>query len=164
MPGYTRRQIAVLLLFVVAAGIGLGVGRWRRAHPELVERLEAFDQQVPTAPATGPMAPVTAVDAPVTAPGAQAPSRRGASPAPSSLKRMQLTAEPADVLRVPIDVNQATVADLRRLPGVGPVLAGRIVQARETDGPFTSVDDLRRVAGVGKAKLDRFRGLVTVSQ
>ena len=153
MPSYTRRQIAVLLLFVVAAGLGLGVGRWRRAHPDLVERLEAFDQQVPAAP--GP---------PTTTPRAPAQPRRGPSWSPGSLKRIPRSAEHSGVPSVPVNVNHATVADLRRLPGIGPVLAGRIVEARETDGPFTSVDDLRRVAGLGQAKLERFRSLVTASR
>ncbi|PYN96545.1 MAG: hypothetical protein DMD91_21105 [Candidatus Rokuibacteriota bacterium] len=50
-----------------------------------------------------------------------------------------------------------------RLPGVGPVLANRIVSARESDGPFASVDDLRRVSGVGPTRIERFRPLVTIS-
>lgn len=150
MPSYTRRQIVLLLLFVVAAGFGLGVGRWRQAHPDLVEQLEAFDQ---TAPGSSP-----------TAPAIGSPSPSGASSRPTSLKRFQPTAEPSRAQVGPIDVNQATAADLRRLPGIGPVLAGRIVEAREARGAFTSVEDLRRVAGVGKAKLDRFRSLVTVSR
>ena len=57
-----------------------------------------------------------------------------------------------------VDLNRATQAELDELPGVGPVLAGRIVAAR----PFASVDDLERVSGIGPAAMGRLRGLVKV--
>ncbi len=62
-----------------------------------------------------------------------------------------------------VDLNRASAPELMRLPGVGPALAARIIAARDADGPFTSVDDLRRVAGIGAARIARFRELVTVS-
>lgn len=61
----------------------------------------------------------------------------------------------------PIDVNAATAAELEALPGVGPATATAIVTERERNGPFVGVDDLDRVAGIGPAKLDALRGLVT---
>lgn len=62
-----------------------------------------------------------------------------------------------------IDLNTATAAELDRLPGIGPVLAGRIVAEREKK-PFAGVDDLRRVSGIGPKKLDAIRPLVTVGE
>ncbi|HEX5097513.1 MAG TPA: ComEA family DNA-binding protein [Acidimicrobiia bacterium] len=62
----------------------------------------------------------------------------------------------------PIDVNTATEAQLETLPGIGPSLAAAIVAEREK-GPFKSVDDLGRVRGIGDARLDQLRELVTVS-
>ncbi len=62
----------------------------------------------------------------------------------------------------PIDLNQATVAQLDALPGVGPAIAQAIVDYRSAHGPFASVDDLLEVRGIGPAKLDGFRALVTV--
>ena len=62
----------------------------------------------------------------------------------------------------PLDLNRATLGDLIRLPGVGPVLARRILEARETVGRFAGVDDLVGVRGVGPAKLDRLRPFVGV--
>jgi competence protein ComEA len=64
----------------------------------------------------------------------------------------------------PVDINRASLADLTRLPGVGPALASRILQAREREGPFTSIDDLRRVRGVGPSKLERLRPHVTAGE
>ena len=57
-----------------------------------------------------------------------------------------------------IDLNHASVAKLRGLPGIGPVGAGRIVDEREENGPYRSVGDLVRVAGFGPS---RVRGLVS---
>jgi competence protein ComEA len=50
-----------------------------------------------------------------------------------------------------LDLNTATVADLDALPGIGPVLAQRIVDHRTAHGPFTSVDELDDVSGIGPA-------------
>ncbi|MEW1957367.1 ComEA family DNA-binding protein [Kineococcus sp. NPDC059986] len=61
-----------------------------------------------------------------------------------------------------VDLNSATAADLDALPGVGEVLAGRIVAWREENGRFTSVDDLGEVQGIGPKVLDGLRDLVTV--
>ena len=62
----------------------------------------------------------------------------------------------------PIDVNTATAEQLDALPGIGPSLAAAIVQERERNGPFRSVDDLTRVPGIGDGRLARLRDLVTV--
>ena len=52
----------------------------------------------------------------------------------------------------PVDLNAATVADLDALPGIGPVLAQRIVDWRTEHGRFESVDQLREVTGIGESK------------
>jgi competence protein ComEA len=61
-----------------------------------------------------------------------------------------------------LNINQADAASLEALPGIGPVLAQRIVSDRDASGPFRSVDDLDRVTGVGPAVLERVRALLTV--
>ena len=62
----------------------------------------------------------------------------------------------------PVDLNRATVDDLDALPGVGPATAAAIVAYRDEHGPFSSVDGLLAVRGIGSAKLDALRSLVTV--
>ena len=57
----------------------------------------------------------------------------------------------------PINVNTATQAELEALPGIGPVIARRIIEGR----PYRSVDDLDRVKGIGKKRLEEIRPLVT---
>mgnify|MGYP002624332740 CR=1 FL=1 len=60
-----------------------------------------------------------------------------------------------------IDVNSADLPDLCLLPGVGPGLAPRIIDARAAVGPFATVDDLTRVKGIGPKTLAKMRPFVT---
>lgn len=62
----------------------------------------------------------------------------------------------------PVDLNAAGAADLDALPGVGPVLARRILDWRSQHGRFSSVDELGEVSGIGEAVLSRLRPLVRV--
>jgi competence protein ComEA len=62
----------------------------------------------------------------------------------------------------PLDLNAATQEGLDALPGVGPVLAARIVAWRTQHGRFTSVDELGEVPGIGPKALERLRPLVRV--
>ena len=62
----------------------------------------------------------------------------------------------------PVDLNTAGVDELDALPGVGPATAAAIVAHRDSQGPFASVDELLDVRGIGPAKLDALRPLVTV--
>jgi competence protein ComEA len=62
----------------------------------------------------------------------------------------------------PVNVNTATADQLDVLPGVGPTTAAAIVAHREQHGPFQSIDQLGDVHGIGPAKLEALRGLVTV--
>jgi competence protein ComEA len=59
-----------------------------------------------------------------------------------------------------VSINSATAAELEALPGVGPVLAERIVTFRSQNGPFDVVEDLLEVSGIGEAKLAALRDLV----
>jgi competence protein ComEA len=62
-----------------------------------------------------------------------------------------------------IDLNSASEIEIAELKGIGPTLAQRIVESRESDGPFTSVDDLIRVNGIGKKKLEANRSWIFVA-
>ena len=61
----------------------------------------------------------------------------------------------------PLDINAATADQLDALPGVGPVLAQRIVDWRTQHGGFRSVDDLQQVPGIGARKFADLKALVT---
>jgi competence protein ComEA len=80
----------------------------------------------------------------------------GAVPAPADPGPAGSTPGPAS----PVDLNTATAAQLDALPGVGPVLAQRILDWRTAHGRFRSVDELRQVRGLSGKKFDDLRPLV----
>ncbi|GAA4765493.1 ComEA family DNA-binding protein [Microbacterium gilvum] len=61
-----------------------------------------------------------------------------------------------------VNLNTADAAALEELPRIGPAIAERIIAWRDENGPFTAVDDLLAVSGIGDAMLDTLRPLVTV--
>lgn len=63
----------------------------------------------------------------------------------------------------PVDLNSATLDQLDALPGIGPVLAQRILDWRSQNGRFTSVEELGEVSGIGEVTLRDIRDLVTVA-
>lgn len=68
---------------------------------------------------------------------------------------------PAEVyLAEKVNINTASLEELSDLPGVGEVLAGRIVMYRENAGPFASAEDLLNVDGIGPGKLEAMRWYV----
>jgi competence protein ComEA len=62
----------------------------------------------------------------------------------------------------PININTASEGELEELPGIGPVLAQRILDYRTDHGPFPTVDALDDVTGIGPATMDELRDLITV--
>lgn len=90
--------------------------------------------------------------APATAASAQPPSTRWDAPRNA----------PADRVQFPLDLNRATADQLEALPGIGPVLAQRIVEYRRQVGRFQSVDDLLGVHGIGSKRLEQIRPYVVV--
>ena len=61
-----------------------------------------------------------------------------------------------------VNVNTATAAELEAVPGIGPVMAGRIVESRRQQGAFQRLDDLDRVSGIGERTLARLAPYLTV--
>lgn len=61
-----------------------------------------------------------------------------------------------------ININNADRSQLEKLPGIGPALADRIIAYREKQGPFSSVDDLLHVSGIGAKRLEELRDMITV--
>lgn len=166
---YTRQQLTLLLLLLGAAGVGLAVSHWRAGYPELVQRLEHIDREAAAsedavaaraARVTDPRTParrVTDPRAPARRPTADQPLRTPAPP--RAPKRLAI---PNEEHHAPLDLNRATLVDLTRLPGVGPILARRILDTREAAGRFTAVDDLAVIRGVSRSKLDHLRPFVDV--
>ena len=66
----------------------------------------------------------------------------------------------ADVGRV--DLNRGSVEELRRLPGIGPVLAERVVRYRQENGKFATIRDMQQVKGIGVKRLAQLEAFIYV--
>ncbi|MCM3659644.1 ComEA family DNA-binding protein [Georgenia satyanarayanai] len=86
---------------------------------------------------------------------------RGAGAAPPDVDAGPAAGEPAAEGGV-VDLNSADLAALDTLPGVGPAIAQRILDWRDANGPFHSVEELLEVAGIGPATLEKLRERVRV--
>ena len=61
-----------------------------------------------------------------------------------------------------ININTATATQLEELPGIGPATATKIIDFREKNGPFASIDALEEVPGIGPAKVEALRDVATI--
>lgn len=127
----------------------------RGVGPALVERLRPLVYLEPDGPApekSEDPGPPLATEPPTNAaPKAEKPAAR--MPAAGKKK--------GDGPAQPVNVNDASADELQQLPGIGPTLSARIIQARE-QRPFRSVDELRRVKGIGAKTLESLRPFVRV--
>ena len=62
----------------------------------------------------------------------------------------------------PVNINRASESDLDALPGVGPSTARAIVEDRDANGPFSSIEDLMRVSGIGEKKFEKLKSSICV--
>jgi competence protein ComEA len=85
-----------------------------------------------------------------------------ASVAPSRTPRSAPQAAATATPQFPINLNTATAEQLEAIPGIGPVLAQRIIEYRQTHGRFQSVDELLEVRGIGPKRLENMRPYVVV--
>lgn len=81
-------------------------------------------------------------------------------PAPSARAPDQAKPAPASVEKGTLNVNAATRGELELLPGIGPALAGRIIDYRQQHGPLRGMGDLDKVRGIGPKLIERLRPLV----
>ena len=65
--------------------------------------------------------------------------------------------DPAGTISPKLDINRATMEQLQTLPGIGPVLAQRVIDRRTKHGPFLTIDELRTVKGIGAKRLEQLR-------
>jgi competence protein ComEA len=160
-PAVATSSTAAVELVVHAAGAVAAPG---------VHRLPAGSRVADLLAAAGGALPDAELDrvnlaAPL-ADGAQVWFPRVGEPAPPAVGGGTAPADDAPVGTStgtgPVDLNTATPEELDTLPGVGPATAAAIIEHRERNGPFRSVEELLEVPGIGDAKLAQLRDLVRV--
>lgn len=163
---FTPAERRVLGAIVVVSTVASGVSYIWKAHPEWFLGEPTFVAE----PKEALPSPLEPVEEPSPSPGVTMPSSsttETVSLQPSSAASPQQAETPPskptlDPLR-PISLNTADAQTLELLPGVGPVLAKRIIAYRNEIGGFRSVDDLLDVKGIGEKTLEKIRPYVAVS-
>ena len=61
-----------------------------------------------------------------------------------------------------IPINTAGAEELDTLPGIGPAMAQRIIEFRETEGAFTAIEDIKKVKGIGEAKFEKMKDKICI--
>jgi len=135
VPGVYRLPAGARVIDAVAAAGGAAAGA----------RLDAINLATPLRDGDRLYVPL-AREVPAVVPGVSSSSGEGASGGAQG----------------PVNLNTATLEQLQTLPGVGPATAAAIVSHRERNGPFASVEALGDVHGIGPAKLDVLRPLVSI--
>jgi competence protein ComEA len=140
-----------LLIKMAMLGLTMGVVVWigwtipQSRHIDLERTSEFGIQQAHALRSTGPLAVSEAAFSPHMA------------------QSQDLSPTPKRPIAEKLDLNRATKQDFEALPGVGPVLAERIIEYRQARGAFRDVEQLRRIKGIGNKKFDRIRPLVGVT-
>jgi comEA protein len=98
--------------------------------------------------------PETTTASEETIPSRSNPSTQTDKPKETQPKKEEVT--------FPVNINTASAKELDALPGIGEVLAQRIIDYRNANGPFQSVDDLIKVKGIGEKTLEKIKPYATV--
>lgn len=89
------------------------------------------------------------------------PYMEGASPVIGTEMPMPASTELASSSDL-ININTASQSELESLPGIGPTTAQKIIEYRETNGPFITTQDIINVSGIGPGTYERIKDLITV--
>ena len=139
------RMLVKLTLVTVALAAVFRIG-WSVTAPQMSEPLQPSELQEAV---RYPLEPVTV------------PSARAKSSAQLERRPQQDAFQRPE--GIALDLNRASAKDFEQLPGVGPVLAGRIVEYRASQGMFHDIEQLREVKGIGPKKFEQIRPHVAVA-
>ena len=145
---FTPAEKRLALLLFLLTLIGLLARGGRKLSPEVSEWLDEVADR------SGPAVPEPADSAVV---------QVGETPGGAHVETVPVSGKTVRDVAGSVDPNRATLDELTTLPGVGPVLARRILEDRDQNGRYTTIEDLLRVSGIGKATLERLRSRVAMS-
>jgi len=161
-----RLLIGISLLILVCAGIGFLIYRENYWKPGIEARLSAQETKIAELETklSGTKSEPVAVDPAAIAAASTQPAAVSVSkPAEAVSAPTSSTAVPAPATQSKIvHINTATLADFDSLPGIGPVLSKRILDYREKNGPFASVEGLKKVSGIGDKTYLKFKDLLAL--
>jgi comEA protein len=142
--GFTRNEIKVILLLSLTLLVGLALRQFAGRSDDARE--QEFSYAVPDSVFL------------------ERSARSGMTPAHANQESLQVrrTRPSKKSPAHPVNINTATKQELMLLPGIGEAYAERIIIYREDNGPFTSIDELEKVKGIGKKKLELVRPHVTI--
>lgn len=143
--------VGPILLLVMVAVSGFLLGRSYQSHLT-PQTTVAADEETKTDP-TAINSIQNAITSPTTTPS---PTSSGTNSGGAS--STSKTASPAGL----ININTADLTALETLSGIGPSKAQAIIDYRNQNGPFTRIDDLDNVSGIGPATIDKIRSQITV--
>jgi competence protein ComEA len=173
--------VIVALAIAIFAGLWYGAGAPEAIPPDATAASEAptVERALATVHVSGAVRHPGLVEVPIPARVADVVAAAGGATPLADLGAMNLAAPVADGQHVEVPqqggfplpssgasdgvhLNEATVSELETLPGIGPVLADRIVDHRDANGPFEVVEDLLDVAGIGESTLAEIRDAIRV--
>jgi competence protein ComEA len=167
MPTPAERKALLFLAGVIVLGASVRVVRAARGdtHDDPATRA-ALARQLAAVDSAHGMESAARKSRPRKGRGPRRPPKaatKDSSPTASSLALSRAGPLAPNAFAGPIDLDVASADAIEALPRIGPVLARRIVEDREANGPFGSLDGLQRVRGVGPALGRQLEGRVTFS-
>ncbi len=171
-------SVGIASLVLVGGALWFGLGRSSPAPSDLSAGADVADptsELMITVHVSGPVAVPGVIEVAEGARVADVVAAAGGATRDADLSRLNLAAPVRDGAQVVVpsvvdsvndgnavspsrfDINTADEAGFEALPGIGPVIAGRIVAYRDEHGPFETLESLLDVPGIGESKLDAIR-------
>ncbi len=154
--GFTRQDLIIIVFLIVTFASGLIIKLWGWQKPDsfnYASEDSRFEQQLKESFSELPKLNATQ--------SSKLELIRNISDSLTASKDSREKEELKEKFAKKININLAYSADLQRLPGIGEVMAERIVEFREQNGNFKNIEDIMLVKGIGIKKFEKIKDLIT---